>query len=193
MSLPLAFRTGLHDVPARVPYVHSDPARVAAWQSVLGETRKPRVGVVWSGSIGLKNDRRSMTLSQMLPLLRDWAEWVSLQKELGDADRALLAMRPDVRHFGAELRDFSDTAALVELMDIVVTIDTSVANLAGAMGKPVWILLPYDPHDWRWMLEREDSIWYPTARLFRQPAAGDWASVVSRVDGELSRRYGIRR
>ena len=99
--------------------------------------------------------------------------------------RPLLASRADLRHVGDELQDFADTAALVELMDVVVTVDTSVANLAGAMGKPVWILLPFNPHDWRWMLDREDSIWYPTARLFRQPAAGDWASVVRRVGGEL--------
>ncbi len=189
MSLPLAFRTGLHDVPARIPYVRSDPGRVAAWQAILGEKHKPRVGVVWSGSTALKNDRRSMALAQMLPLVRDWAEWVSLQKEVREGEMALLASRGDLRHFGSELRDFADTAALVELMDVVVTIDTSVANLAGAMGKVVWILLPFDPHDWRWMLDREDSVWYPTARLFRQPVAGDWASVVRRVDQELVRQF----
>jgi ADP-heptose:LPS heptosyltransferase len=133
-----------------------------------------------------------MALAQMLPLVREWAEWVSLQKEVREDEKALLTSRADLRHFGAELKDFADTAALVELMDVVVTIDTSVANLAGAMGKVVWILLPYDPHDWRWMLDREDSVWYPTARLFRQPAAGDWASVVRRVDEELVRQFGAR-
>lgn len=192
MSLPLAFRTGVHDVPAQVPYVRSDPGRVAAWQAILGEQRRSRVGLVWSGSTALKNDRRSMALAQMLPLVREWAEWVSLQKEVREDEKALLTSRADLRHFGAELKDFADTAALVELMDVVVTIDTSVANLAGAMGKVVWILLPYDPHDWRWMLDREDSVWYPTARLFRQPAAGDWASVVRRVDEELVRQFGAR-
>ena len=174
MSLPLAFRTHLGTVPADVPYVRSDPARVAQWRSRLGASAKPRVGLVWSGSVALRNDQRSMALADMLPLVDDRAEWVSLQKELRDADREDLASRAAIRHLGDELRDFSDTAALVDLMDLVVTVDTSVANLAGAMGKKVWILLPYNPHDWRWMLTREDSAWYPTARLFRQPAPGDW-------------------
>jgi ADP-heptose:LPS heptosyltransferase len=100
----------------------------------------------------------------------------------------LLASRADVRHFGGELADFADTAALVELMDVVVTVDTSVAHLAGAMGKAVWILLPFNP-DWRWLLDREDSVWYPSARLFRQPAIGDWASAIRRLCEELERRF----
>jgi hypothetical protein len=162
MSLPLAFRTELGNVPAVIPYIRSDPARVALWKGRLGAAAKPRVGIVWSGSTALKNDKRSMTLAEMLPLVRPWAEWVSLQKELRADDSALLASRPEIRHFGGELEDFSDTAALVDLMDAVVTIDTSVANLAGAMGKTMWILLPFNPHDWRWLLEREDSDWYPT-------------------------------
>ena len=134
-----------------------------------------------------------MALAEMLPLLRDWAQWVSLQKDVPEAELDLLAdlltSRPDVRHFGGELRDFADTAALIELMDIVVTIDSSVANLAGAMGKTVWIMLPFNPHDWRWMLDREDSLWYPTARLFRQSAVGDWPGVIRRVDDALGRQF----
>jgi tetratricopeptide (TPR) repeat protein len=192
MSLPLAFKTNLDTVPASVPYVRSDPTRVAEWRARLGASAKPRVGLVWSGSVALKNDQRSMVFADMLPLLGDRADWVSLQKELRDLDRAVLASRADIRHFGDDLRDFSDTAALLDLMDIVVTVDTSVANLAGAMGKRVWILLPFNPHDWRWMLTREDSAWYPTARLFRQPAASDWASVIRRVDSELKRHLGAR-
>jgi tetratricopeptide (TPR) repeat protein len=193
MSLPLAFKTDLHNIPAAVPYIRSNPARVAAWQAKLGEKNKPRVGLVWSGSTALRNDKRSMMLAEMLPLVRDCAEWVSLQKEVPEADIALLASRSDVRHVGGELRDFADTAALIELMDLVVTVDTSVANLAGAMGKAVWILLPFNPHDWRWMLEREDSFWYPTARLFRQSATGDWASVICQVNDELIRQFDARR
>ncbi len=192
MSLPLAFKTDLRNVPASVPYIRSDPARVAAWRAKLPSADKPRVGLVWGGSAALKNDRRSMALSEMLPLVRDWAAWVSLQKEVRETDAALLQARADLIHFGDQLTDFGDTAALVELMDIVVTIDTSVANLAGAMGKAVWILLPWNPHDWRWMLDREDSPWYPTARLFRQSADGDWAGVVRRIDAELAARFGAR-
>jgi tetratricopeptide (TPR) repeat protein len=193
MSLPLAFRTDLSSIPASIPYVRSDPERVATWRGKLGEKTKPRVGLVWSGSTALKNDKRSMALAEMLPLVGDWAEWVSLQKEVREADAALLATRTDLHHVGGELMDFADTAALVELMDVVVTVDTSVANLAGAMGKPVWILLPYNPHDWRWMLDREDSPWYPTARLFRQPATDDWASVIRRVNEELVAQFEARR
>ncbi len=163
MSLPLAFKTDSSNVPANIPYIRSDAARVAAWQAKLGEKRKPRVGVVWSGSKALRNDRRSMALADMLPLVLDWAEWVSLQKEVRESEAPLLASRADLRHVGEELEDFADTAALVELMDVVVTVDTSVTHVAGAMGKPVWILLPFNPHDWRWMLDREDSPWYPTA------------------------------
>ncbi len=117
MSLPLAFKTELGSVPAIIPYIRSDPARVAHWKARLGAADKPRVGIVWSGSTALKNDKRSMTLVEMLPLLRPWAEWVSLQKELREDDRALLEARPEIRHFGSELNDFSDTAALVDLMD----------------------------------------------------------------------------
>ncbi|HEY2967447.1 MAG TPA: tetratricopeptide repeat protein [Casimicrobiaceae bacterium] len=192
MSLPLAFKTDLSNIPARIPYIRSNAARVAAWREKLREKSKPRMGVVWSGSMALRNDKRSMALAEMLPLVGEWAEWISLQKEVRESDIALLASRADLRYFGGELKDFADTAALVELMDVVVTVDTSVVHVAGAMGKPVWILLPFNPHDWRWMLDREDSPWYPTARLFRQAANGDWASVISRVNEELIRHFGAR-
>ena len=191
MSLPLAFRTDLDSIPARVPYLRADAARVAAWGERLGEARRPRVGVVWSGSSGLRNDKRSMALSQMLPLVRGGVEWVSLQKEVAEAQAPLLAAHPEIRDAGAQLADFSETAALVQLLDLVVTVDTSVAHVAGALGKPVWILLPFNPHDWRWLLDREDSVWYPQARLFRQPAPGDWASVVARVAEALARRFDL--
>ncbi|HEX7272207.1 MAG TPA: tetratricopeptide repeat-containing glycosyltransferase family protein [Casimicrobiaceae bacterium] len=189
MSLPLAFKTEPDDIPAAIPYIRADPARVAGWRSRLGEPEKPRVGLVWSGSTALKNDRRSMALADMLPLVGPGFEWVSLQKEVRDSDSALLASHPEIRRVGEEFRDFADTAAVIELLDLVVTVDTSAANLAGAMGKNVWILLPFNPHDWRWMLEREDSLWYPTARLFRQSAVGDWAGIIDRVAAELARRH----
>lgn len=190
MSLPCAFRSDLRSIPAEVPYLRSDPVRVAAWRERIGPAAgQPRIGVAWSGSGAIRNDKRSMLLPDLLPLVGGWAEWVSLQKELSEADAELIATRADIRHFGPELADFADTAALVELVDLVVTIDTSVANLAGAMGKPVWIMLPFAPHDWRWLLDREDSPWYPTARLFRQSSPGDWRGVVQRVGEELARRY----
>jgi len=191
MSLPLAFKTDLTSIPAQVPYVRSDPARRAAWNDKLGAKDKPRIALVWSGSARLKNDKRSMALNQMLPLVAGGAQWVSLQKDVPETDAARLASRPDLQHFGRELRDFGDTAAVVDLVDLVVTVDTSVANLAGAMGKTVWILLPFNLHDWRWMLERRDSPWYPTARLFRQPSAGDWKSVIARVREELAHEFNF--
>ena len=190
MSLPVAFQTDLSSIPATIPYLHSDPSRVAAWETKLGPRTKPRVGLVWSGSNSIRNDPRSVALEQALSLVSDQAEWISLQKEVRPADAALLAANPRVRHFGDELNDFGDTAALVQSMDIVVTVDTSVAHLAGAMGKPVWILLPFNSALWTWMLEREDSAWYPTARLFRQPRIGDWASVLGRVEENLQRQFG---
>jgi tetratricopeptide (TPR) repeat protein len=186
MSLPLAFKTTLKTIPADVPYVHSDPARVAQWRKRLGrKTKHPRIGLVWRGNPAHRNDpNRSLALADLLPLLQHKAEWISLQQTVSDSDAALLAQHNGIRHFGAQLKDFADTTALVELMDWVITVDTSVAHLAGAKGKPLWILLPFNP-DWRWLLARNDSPWYPSARLFRQPAIGDWASVIAKAGKAL--------
>ena len=188
MSLPLAFRTDASTIPIAIPYLASDPARVSAWRERLGPAVRPRIGIAWSGSQALANDKRSMGLAQMMPLLAEGFEWISLQKEVGVDDAALLAANPRILHFGGELRDFADTAALVELVDLVVTVDTSVTHLAGALGKEVWILLPFGSHDWRWQLAREDSPWYPRARLFRQAAPGAWAALVGRAAEALAQR-----
>ena len=192
MSLPLAFRTDATSIPAEIPYLASDPARLERWRGRLGAATRPRIGVAWSGSRALANDKRSMALARFMPLLAGDADWVSLQKELDTTDAALLAAYPGVRHFGDELHDFADTAALVDLMDLVITVDTSVTHVAGALGKEVWLLLPHGSHDWRWQLEREDSPWYPRARLFRQPAPGDWDRLVARVARELALRLASR-
>lgn len=187
MSLPLAFKTEIPTIPTGIPYLRGNAEQVSAWQDKLGTKTRPRVGLVWSGNSGHKNDRnRSLTLQQVQPLLCDWAEWVSLQREVRESDAALLALQKDIRHFGAQLKDFSDTAALIELLDMVITVDTSIAHLAGAMGKPVWLLLPFNP-DWRWMLDREDSPWYPTARLIRQSDIGDWQGVIDSVRETLAK------
>jgi hypothetical protein len=131
-----------------------------------------------------------MTLAEALALACDGIELISLQKEVRDADAPLLASRPDIRHFGDALHDFADTAALVDAVDLVISIDTSVAHLAGAMGKPLWVMLPFNP-DWRWMLEREDCLWYPSARLFRQSAAAQWTDVLRRVGAALRERFAL--
>ena len=119
-----------------------------------------------------------------LPLLDVAATFVSLQRDVRADDAQLLQERSDILHFGGDLRSFSDTAALISHLDLVITVDTSVAHLAGALGRPVWILLPFIP-DWRWLLDRNDSPWYPTARLFRQAASRVWQGVVERIDDEL--------
>jgi ADP-heptose:LPS heptosyltransferase len=114
---------------------------------------------------------------------------VSMQREVRDADAATLAARGDIIHFGEELRDFSDTAALAVNLDLVIAVDTSVAHLAGALAKPVWVLLPFVP-DWRWLLDRDDSPWYATARLFRQDESREWEGVITRINTALRDRLG---
>ena len=187
LSLPHAFATTLDSIPADIPYLRSPVAGLAKWSSRIGTLAGTKVGLVWTGSKGHKNDhRRSIALARLLPPLAGaGVSLVSLQKEVGAEDRALIARDGHLHHWGDDIADFADTAALVSLMDIVVTVDTSVAHLAGALGKPVWILLPFAP-DWRWMLQREDSPWYPTARLFRQSSLGDWDGVIAHVARRLS-------
>lgn len=185
MSLPKAFRTTVDSLPGRFPYLRSDPRRRAKWAQRLGGRQGPRVGIVWSGGTLFGNDaNRSIHLAQFRGLDTPGIQFVSLQKEVRDRDRAALAAWPGLLHFGEDLHSFADTAALAELMDVVVSVDTSVAHLAGGLGRPVWVLLPRDP-DWRWMLDRDDSPWYPCARLFRQPARGNWDAVLQRVRAEL--------
>ena len=189
LSLPLAFKTTLDSVPACIPYIRADPAQVAGWRDRLGEKSGPRVALVWSGSRELANDRnRSIELAALLQLIGEPVQWLSLQKDVRETDAGVLAAHRKILDVGAQLTDFADTAAVLELTDLLITVDTSVAHLAGAMGKPVWILLPFNP-DWRWMLDREDSPWYPGARLFRQGAIGDWPSVIGRVGEQLRHSF----
>jgi tetratricopeptide (TPR) repeat protein len=185
MSLPEVFGTTVESLPGRFPYLRSDARLRAEWAQRLGDGPGLRVGVVWSGGMLFGNDaNRSIHLAQFRGIETPGVQFVSLQKELRDRDRAALASWPGLLHFGEDLRSFADTAALAELMDIVVSVDTSVAHLAGGLGRPLWVLLPRDP-DWRWMVDRDDSPWYPSARLFRQPARGDWNSVLERARDEL--------
>ena len=175
MSLPLALGTTLESIPAAVPYIR---VRDAA-EPVVSD--RPRVGLVWSGSAGHKNDKnRSVAVQTLEPLFDLPVDWVCLQPELREADRAWLAAQPGVTLSQPALTDFAETARVIAGLDWVVTVDTAVAHLAGALGKEVWLLLPTGP-DYRWLLERTVSPWYPTARLFRQSERGDWAGVVGRL------------
>jgi tetratricopeptide (TPR) repeat protein len=185
LSLPLSFKTTLQSVPAATPYLYADAERIALWQARLGIRARPRVGLVFTGSAAYGNDQnRSIPLSEWAARLPRDFDYVSLQKEYRDYDLATLAENPWIASFAAEQKDFSDAAALVEAMDLVISVDTAVAHLAGALGKPTWRLLPVSS-DWRWMLHREDSPWYPTMRLYRQTTAGDWSTVFERVAADL--------
>ncbi len=186
LSLPLAFNTRLESIPSGQSYLRSDPDKVSHWRNILGEKTKPFVGLVWSGSTGHKNDKnRSITLSQLLPYLPHHCDYVSLQKDLRDVDKAVLESQSPIRHYGELLNDFTDTAALCDVMDIIVTVDTSIAHLSAALGKKTLILLPYVP-DWRWLLDRTDSPWYPTAQLYRQQAIGNWENTFQQLHSTLN-------
>jgi tetratricopeptide (TPR) repeat protein len=184
-SLPLAFKTELSSIPAEIPYLAAPPGRLEKWRARLDAFARPRVALAWSGNPAHANDRnRSVPLARLAPLWSvEGPSFMSVQRDLREGDASVLAAAPLV-HLGGELSDFADTAAVLALADLVISVDSAVAHLAGAMGRPVWILLPFSP-DWRWMLAREDSPWYPSARLFRQPMIGDWQSVIGRVREEL--------
>jgi Tfp pilus assembly protein PilF len=185
LSLPKAFSTELNSIPATSAYVVSDAKRTSIWQDRLGAQSKLRVGLVWAGSATHKNDHnRSIPLQALTSIFEQDVNFYGLQKELREGDRQLIHQHPQIQYLGKYIKDFKDTAALISLMDVVITVDTAIAHLTGAMGKPVWILLPYSP-DWRWLLNRDDSPWYPTAKLFRQPSIGDWSSVLSEVNQAL--------
>lgn len=173
-SLPWAFKLEPSTIPAAVAYLQTPAKHRERWQHRLASRDRPRVGLVWSGNPAHFNDpHRSLPLATLLAALPPNCDYFSLQREVRPADEATLRMHPGIQHWGQELASFADTAALCEQMDVIVSVDTSVAHLAGALGKPTWILLPYLP-DWRWLLEREDSPWYPSVRLLRQKSRGQW-------------------
>jgi len=185
LSLPLAFNTELTTIPPASKYITSDSEHLATWQAKLGEKARLRVGLVWSGSTGHKNDHnRSLTLLRLLPHLPSHIEYVCLQKEIRDIDQAILAKQSGIQFFGKELEDFTDTAALCSLMDLVISVDTSVAHLAATLGKPTWVLLPFCP-DWRWLLDEDKSPWYPSAKLYRQENMNDWGGVLEKIKNDL--------
>jgi len=181
-NLCLAFNAGATPIPAAVPYLAPPPDRVAHWAEKLQHYPGPRIGVVWSGNPLFKNDKyRSIHLQTFSALLTAGQhQFISLQWDVRPNDAPILASLPHVLNLGSELNDFTETAAVIANLDLVISVDTAVAHLAGALGKPVWILQSFAP-DFRWLLQRTDTPWYPTARLFRQPAIGDWGHVIREV------------
>lgn len=190
LSLPYLFGSTVADLPDQVPYLHIDKSVSEGWREVFGSAKNFRVGLVWGGNPAHRNDaRRSMSLSLFAPLLSEaGVSWHSLQKggQEGELEEFLAASGSSIHleNLSPNLDSFEDTAAVIDLLDLVISVDTSVAHLAGALARPTWLLLPFDA-DWRWMLERRDSPWYPTMRLFRQPSPGDWESVVVAVHDQL--------
>jgi hypothetical protein len=181
LSLPLALNTGPATIPASIPYLCADPQKVTYWnERIRHGGRTLKIGIACSGNAGYGRDRnRSMPLAAFAPLQKI-ADLILLQKGVANEDDPFLRGNPAIHYAGDAIAGFDDTAAIVATLDLVISVDTALAHLAGALGKPVWILLPWTA-DWRWQLERCDSPWYPTARLFRQDKPGDWQGVVSKV------------
>lgn len=181
MSLPLLFHTTLENVPNNTPYLFPNVERLSHWQNLIQWTQQLRVGMCWAGK-GYPDPRRSCPAERLTALAPiKGITWFSLQ--MGWQEALPLPMVD----LTSQIRDFNDTAAMISLLDLVLTVDTSVAHLAGALGKPTWVMLPYAP-DWRWMLEREDSPWYPAMRLFRQPSPYAWQEIIGHVSNLLSSR-----
>ncbi len=189
-SLPYLFHTRLDSIPSGIPYIKAEPGRVAYWRERLDASLPRgvrRIGLAWTGRPTHPNDRRrSMALAQLAALGSAGASaFVSLQKPIPARDIPSLALFPGMTDLSGDLADFGETAALIENLDLVITVDTSMGHLAGAMGKPAWILIP-KAADWRWLLEREDSPWYPTVRLFRQQKPGAWDGPLQRLRAALA-------
>lgn len=192
LSAPRIFRTDLNTIPLKVPYLKPDPARAREWTAKLPRGRKKlRVGLVWAG--GTSDPKRDCSLTTLAaPLASLDVVFVSLQKGDASAQAALLPKSTALLDLSGVLEDFSDTAALIGKLDLVISVDTAAAHLAGALGAPVWTLLRFAP-DWRWLLDREDSPWYPTMRLYRQHAPGDWSQAIARLTKDFAALLRKRR
>jgi tetratricopeptide (TPR) repeat protein len=186
LSLPRVFKTRLETIPAQVPYLRAPAEAQSRWNARLGKLKGLRIGIVWAGNPEHVNDtRRSIDLDKLAPLFAvRGTSFVSLQFGPRAADLKKLKRKPPIEDLAGGFKDFVDTAAAISALDLVITVDTSVAHVAGALGKPVWVLLPWVT-DWRWLLNREDNPWYPTMRLFRQKRGQDWSDVIERVASEL--------
>jgi hypothetical protein len=186
MSLPMTMGLKLADLPGPIPYLSADPARLAKWRRKLGRYQRPLVALVWAGRPSHFNDaNRSMSLADLAPLAVPGVTFLSVQK----GPKADQAKAPpagmNLVSLGDDIHDFEDTAAILSIADLLISVDSSPVHLAGALGRPAWVMLPFVP-DWRWLLERDDTPWYPSVRLFRQGARGDWAGVTTRMAEALA-------
>ncbi len=191
LSLPHLLGTTAATVPAAVPYLSPDPGAVEVWRHRVGRGEELKVGLVWAGSPGHENDRnRSIPLKRLRPLLDvPSMRFFALQVCERSRDIEALWLQGSIGDISPDLDDLADTAAALSVLDLLISVDTAPAHLAGALGRPVWLLLPFAP-DWRWMMDREDSPWYPTMRLFRQPTQSDWLSAIHRIRNELAALVG---
>jgi regulator of sirC expression with transglutaminase-like and TPR domain len=191
MSLPLALLAQHPDVPAETPYLTPSPERRAPWTQRLAGFAKGRIGLAYAGSATHRNDHnRSIPLARFLQALPSGPDYFLLQTELRDGDAALLGSRPDIHRLSDEIRDFSDSAAICLEMDLIISVDTSIAHLAGALACPLFVLVPYDP-DWRWGLNATTTPWYPTARIWRQSVRSDWGPTLKNLRADLGQRFGV--
>lgn len=188
MTLPLRLRTTMDTIPRNIPYLTAAPEIYSKWSTYFTHTHRQKIGIVWRGNPEHENDEnRSLPFGIIRSLLElPLYEFINLQFDRTESEAEVFNTSSTRQDPTPLISDYNDTAAIISQLDLVITVDTSVAHLAGALGKPVWILLPYSP-DWRWMLTRKDSPWYPSARLFRQPSPRDWACVIEEITGELSR------
>ena len=185
MTLPLALGTTLPTIPAQQRYIFSDEILRRTWETRLPAKTKPQIGVAWRGSATHKNDRnRSIGLEALAPLLYFDCHWISLQYDGGQSSGSTI-WPPQLISCAGLWTDFADAAAVIDCLDLVITVDTSVAHLAGALGKPVFVMLPFNS-DWRWLLDRDDTPWYPSVRLFRQHRTELWPDMIPRVRAACS-------
>lgn len=188
LSLPLALGTTLASIPAVDRYISPNAERLAIWRERLGKQNGLRIGLAWSGRPQHKNDsQRSLLLAEFINALPDGAEYFVLQKDVRSIDVPVLSQKTSIRNPAADFSDFADTAAVCELMDLVISVDTSIAHLAGALGRPLFLILPFIP-DWRWLLGHNETPWYPSARLFRQDERRDWLPVLQKIRALLTQK-----
>jgi len=189
LSLPFILQEKCVDISADNPYIFSSQTKVLEWKNRLNPKQKSLIGLVWSGNTLFKeNAKRSIPLLQMISFLPSNLQYVSLQKELSEFDLKVLERNAFISNYAGFLIDFNETAALIDCLDLVITVDTSIAHLAGAMGKRAWLLLS-DNADWRWFMDTDSSPWYPSIKIFRQEQMGDWSTVLKRVEVELTAQF----